>query len=143
MREWAKIAKQTLIETAGQFRITRGEPIGEQSIKILVELLKQLRGDYLLHIIRQDSDLTRYDSAYQAAADSKQEEQFWGSWEPLFRLANAYNVGASEQPPPGIGRVEFELKREEWSSEIRQKLDAFTKQFVGVLTAFMELPEPS
>lgn len=141
-KKWATTARDVLIRTNSYFRLSRGESINEQSIRILVELLRQLRDDYLRHIIRQESELTRYDPGYQGAAELKQEEQFWNSWQPLFRLANAYYRGALEQPPPGVTRVKFELKKGDLSSDIRQKLDSFTKQFVGVLDAFLELPPP-
>jgi len=142
MKEWANIAKGALIKAVTHFRRHRGEPIGERDILVLVNLLKQLRDDYIHNVIQESSELRRYDSAYQETAELDQEQQFWETWQPLFVLADSYREGASEKPPPGIGRVEFELKKREWSLEMLLKLDAFVMQFIGTLDALIELPEP-
>jgi hypothetical protein len=115
MRVWATTSKAGLLKTASYFWAHRGEPADKGGITILVGLLSQLRDDYIRHVIQENSELTRYDSSYQEAAQLDQEEQFWKTWQPLFMLADAYKEGAFESPPPGIGRVEFELKKREWS----------------------------
>lgn len=143
VNEWAIAAKDTLSKAAFYFWAHRGEAASSESITVLVGLLLQVRDDYMCHIIRADSDLTRYESTYQTAAELDQEEQFWKLWDPLFALADSYKEAAFDKPSPGIERVEFELKRREWSSDIRLKLEAFTRRFSGVLDAFIGLQRPS
>jgi hypothetical protein len=124
------------------FAAHRGEAIQQEEIDIFVDLLKQLRDDYLCYIVQEDSALTRIDSRYRRAAELDQDEQFWSLWEPLFLHADSYREGASEKPAAGLERLEFETKRREKSSEIRKEFRKFADQFGAVLKAITELPVP-
>jgi hypothetical protein len=141
-RDWATIAMSVLTKVKSYFAAHRGEAIRQQEIEILVDLLMQLRDDYLRLIVQEGSALTRYHEGYRQAAELDQDEEFWLSWNPLFLNADAYREGAAAKPPAGLERMEFEKKRREWSAEIREMLSKFYKRFSAFLRAIIELPPP-